>query len=109
MQWTNQEFMMWGIAARIRIDINAFGNIKCYFCDKWKMQHFYITFFLSKPMGALTTEPLATPLSKCAYFRVCLLAISTRILYHEFSRQLFGSGFSGCRIPEHLHRPVIDG
>ena len=25
------------------IDINVFGNIECcYFCEKWKMQHFYI-------------------------------------------------------------------
>jgi len=40
------------------IDINVFGNINhCYFCDKWKMQHFYIkNFFFPKPMGSLTHE-----------------------------------------------------
>jgi len=43
-----------------------FGNIKCYyFCDKWKLQHFYIkNLFFPKPMGVSTPEtPLAKPLA----------------------------------------------
>jgi len=41
---------LWGFG----IDNNVFGDIKCcYFCAKWKMEHFYIKhFFFPKPMGA---------------------------------------------------------
>jgi len=36
------------------IDINVFGNIKC-FCEKWEMQHIYI-FKDFNPQNPLATD-----------------------------------------------------
>ena len=47
--------LWWGLG----LITKYFGNIKCYFSDKWKMQHFYIknSLFLSQS-GFLTPEIL---------------------------------------------------
>src|SRR6218665_653422 len=54
-QWRSQEFMM-----GVGVDTNVFGNIKrCYFCDKWKVQQFYIKYlFFPKPMGEFNLRNL---------------------------------------------------
>src|SRR6218665_3352542 len=53
VQCRSQELLM-----GFGVDNNVFGNIKCcYFCDKWKMERFYIKiFFSSKPMGAFNPK-----------------------------------------------------
>lgn len=53
-QWRIARHLWWEVG----IDINTFGNTRrCYFCNKWKLQHFYMKIFLfPKPMGGLTPE-----------------------------------------------------